>query len=59
MALVAILIVAIGPGRGPTVLPALEGYVAPEIVLQGVDGSDWSLSSQRGKVLFINYWATW
>src|ERR1700726_2994078 len=33
--------------------------VAPEFQLDGVDGKPLSLASVRGKVVLLNFWATW
>jgi peroxiredoxin len=35
------------------------GKPAPDFVLQDVSGSNWKLSSLKGKVVFVNFWATW
>ena len=32
---------------------------APELVLKDLNDKDVSLSSYRGKVIFVNFWATW
>src|ERR1700730_8761548 len=32
---------------------------APEFELEGLDGKALSLASQRGKVVLLNFWATW
>lgn len=32
---------------------------APDFVLTDIDGKTWRLSDLRGKVVFINFWATW
>lgn len=32
---------------------------APDIVVKGRDGADIRLSALRGKVVFVNFWATW
>ena len=32
---------------------------APEIKLKNLDGKDISLSDLKGKVVFVNFWATW
>ncbi len=37
----------------------LIGKAAPELVLKGADGKDFRLSSLRGKVVFLEFWATW
>ena len=35
------------------------GKPAPDFVLQDVSGDTWKLSSLKGKVVFINFWASW
>ena len=41
-------------------IPPIEiGKPAPDFVLQDVSGKPWQLSDQKGKVVFLNYWATW
>lgn len=35
------------------------GDVAPDIVMGGVDGKELSLYSLRGKVVLIDFWASW
>ncbi|WP_223607839.1 TlpA disulfide reductase family protein [Chryseobacterium sp. OSA05B] len=35
------------------------GHQAPEITLSKPDGSSFSLSSLKGKVVLIDFWATW
>ena len=32
---------------------------APEVTLKDLDGKDLSLSQYRGKVVLVNFWATW
>lgn len=39
--------------------PPKEGDLAPEFVLQTVDGTPRKLSNYRGKVVLVNLWATW
>jgi thiol-disulfide isomerase/thioredoxin len=36
-----------------------ENRSAPEIVVNGMDGSPLKLSSLKGKVVLLNFWATW
>jgi peroxiredoxin len=36
-----------------------EGKTAPEFTLKDPDGREISLASLRGKVVFLNFWATW
>ena len=35
------------------------GKTAPDFVLEDVSGKSWQLSSLKGKVVFVNFWATW
>jgi len=40
--------------------PQIEiGKPAPDFVLQDINGRSWKLSDQKGKVVFLNFWATW
>jgi len=39
--------------------PVPLGQPAPEITVKGVDGSARKLSSLRGRVVLIDFWATW
>ena len=45
-------------GEGQTLL-ALVGEPAPEFVLQTSDNRQVALSDYRGKVVLVNFWATW
>jgi peroxiredoxin len=36
-----------------------EGTAAPDFTLKDLNGRDVSLSSLKGKVVFLNFWATW
>ena len=38
---------------------ATIGSPAPDFQLRDWDGTVWKLSDLRGKVVFINFWATW
>ncbi len=38
---------------------ALTSQIAPDFTLQTLDGASVTLSSLRGKVVLINFWATW
>ena len=35
------------------------GKTAPDFVLQDANGKVWQLSKLKGKVVFLNFWATW
>jgi len=38
---------------------AERGAVAPDFALPGLDGAAFRLSDYRGKVVLLNFWATW
>lgn len=38
---------------------AKVGYIAPDFQLQNVKGESIALASLRGKIVLINFWATW
>lgn len=49
---------AITSAQGPT--EGLQvGNLAPDITLNGIDGKPITLSSLRGKVVLIDFWASW
>jgi peroxiredoxin len=56
-----------GGGRGPAAQggsagggqTGAEGTLAPEFTLPDLDGHSVSLSDFRGKVVVVNFWATW
>lgn len=39
--------------------PVLEGKAAPDFTLPDLQGKMYKLSDYKGKVVFINFWATW
>lgn len=45
-----------GCGAPQSSVPTLD---LPEIVLEGLDGREVALAGYRGKVLLIDFWATW
>jgi cytochrome c biogenesis protein CcmG/thiol:disulfide interchange protein DsbE len=45
------------PGRSPRAVEV--GARAPDFNLQSIDGNTVSLSDYRGKVVVLNFWATW
>ena len=38
---------------------AAEGGMAPDFIVKGIDGKEVKLSSLKGKVVMVNFWATW
>jgi peroxiredoxin len=40
-------------------VPAVEGNLAPDFTLKDLSGRPVQLSSLRGKVVLLNFWATW
>jgi peroxiredoxin len=64
--IILVVIIAIGlsvmlflPERMSYKEIATIGSPAPDFELRDADGNLWRLSSLRGKVVFINFWATW
>jgi peroxiredoxin/outer membrane lipoprotein-sorting protein len=53
------LVQAFGPQAGPEVPSPLVGKPAPPFTLKGVKGSTVSLASYKGKVVLLDFWATW
>ncbi len=39
--------------------PLVVGHPVPDIVLNDITGKEHRLSDYRGKVVFLNFWATW
>lgn len=42
-----------------TLTPLAKPFVAPAFVLRGEDGKTYRLTDYRGKVVVLNFWATW
>jgi peroxiredoxin/outer membrane lipoprotein-sorting protein len=53
------LVQAFGPQAGPEVPSPLIGKPAPPFTLKGVKGSTVSLASYKGRVVLLDFWATW
>ncbi len=45
--------------QGSNYVPVTTGSPAPDFTLADRDGNEYSLTSLRGKVVFVNFWATW
>jgi cytochrome c biogenesis protein CcmG, thiol:disulfide interchange protein DsbE len=45
--------------QDPVIAPVAAGAIAADFKLKDLGGSTISLSSLRGKVVFLNVWATW
>lgn len=59
-ALAALLaLTACGPASGPQAPAAAVGQSAPELTLPDLTGKKTTLSSFRGKVVLLDFWATW
>lgn len=58
--LIVFLFIELAAAAGKQTLPALAKPIpAPDFNLQGEDGKWYKLSDMRGKVVVINFWATW
>jgi thiol-disulfide isomerase/thioredoxin len=44
---------------GPPVQPAAERRNMPAFTFPTLAGVPWSLSEQRGRIVLVNFWATW
>ncbi len=47
------------PTTTDTLIPAAARKPAPNFTLQDSNGHTFNLASQRGKVVVLNFWATW
>jgi cytochrome c biogenesis protein CcmG/thiol:disulfide interchange protein DsbE len=47
------------PRKGTVSLSVASGKPAPEITLKDLEGKDISLAQYKGKVVLVNFWATW
>ena len=44
---------------GPKSVGVYAGAIAPDFSVKGLDGVEQSLQALRGKVVLVNFWATW
>jgi peroxiredoxin len=57
--LVLVWTLIISPPRPAKAICVEEGQVAPDFALESIDGELVSLSSHRGKVALLPFWASW
>ncbi len=48
-----------GAPQGPPPVGIKVGQTAPDFTLTGLDGQEYRLNDLRGKVVMVNFWATW
>jgi cytochrome c biogenesis protein CcmG/thiol:disulfide interchange protein DsbE len=48
-----------GKGGQPVQKKAVSGMPAPDFELTDITGKAWHLADFRGKVVLVNFWATW
>ena len=62
LVVIGVLFLAFAPEsiwHGGGVSPASERKATADFTLQDIDSKRWSLAEQRGRVVLVNYWATW
>jgi thiol-disulfide isomerase/thioredoxin len=59
VALLAAVLPAAHAQQGEGLQPVADRPQAPDFALEGLDGATHRLSDLRGKVVLINFWATW
>src|SRR6056297_313421 len=62
--ILVVLLVLIGGGiyiysNNPSTTAVIAGDLAPDFQLEDTDGNKVTLSALRGKVVLVNFWATW
>ena len=55
----AVLAAALGLGSGVSVAALKTSSPAPDFTLRSTEGQNLRLGEQRGKVVMVNFWATW
>ncbi|MDH3563907.1 MAG: redoxin domain-containing protein, partial [Gammaproteobacteria bacterium] len=46
-------------GKIQTLTPLDKPFIAPDFALMGEDSKTYRLSDYRGKMVVLNFWATW
>jgi cytochrome c biogenesis protein CcmG, thiol:disulfide interchange protein DsbE len=59
MGLVLLLVFGFGMALLKANLSQLEGGIAPDFMIKTYDGKTFRLSQNRGKVVLVNFWASW
>jgi peroxiredoxin len=54
-----LLLAALGWASGASVAALAPSSPAPDFTLRGTDGKNLRLGEQRGRVVMVNFWATW
>lgn len=55
----SLVVLFAGCGQSPQQPVAVKGQPAPQFTLVDTKGKTWNLAELRGKVVFVNFWATW
>src|SRR3989441_8417416 len=56
---VATRVKAKSPASGADTVESVAGTPAPDVIFKDLEGKDVPLSSFKGKVVLVNFWATW
>ncbi len=59
LAAAALVVIVLRALPGAASAPPREGSGAPELKVKTLDGEKLSLAELRGKVVLVNFWATW
>jgi peroxiredoxin len=55
----AVLLATLGLASGASVAALTPSSAAPDFTLRSMEGKNLRLGEQRGKVVMVNFWATW